>query len=217
MLAALARALDLDADAVAYVHELAAGPSAPGTAAPGPAGTVSPALLALLRSWSATPVFLQAQFADTLACTPLAAALHPALRRDANLLRLLFLDPGERAMALDWEEVATTAVADLRAGAAATPDHPRLVELVGELAVRSPEFAGMWARQGVRVRRTGRKRLHHPLAGPLCLGYETFSVGSAPSQVLIAYVSTPGSREERALHELRAGLTDPVTPVVPGG
>jgi len=81
--------------------------------------------------------------------------------------------------------------------------------------VRSPEFASMWGRQNVQVKRTGRKRLDHPRAGPLSLGYETFAVNSAPGQVLVAYARTPGSREERALQELRASLADPVTPVLP--
>lgn len=65
------------------------------------------------------------------------------------------------------------------------------------------------------MRRSGCKRLHHPHAGPLSLGYETFDVSSEPSQVLVVYVSLPRSIEERALHDLRATLTDPTTPVQP--
>lgn len=213
VLTALARALELDTDAIAYMHELAGAPST--SARDGDPETPSPSLLALLKSWSAGPVFLQTRFHDTIACTPLGAALHPALHRDGNLLRLLFLDDGERAMTPDWEEVATTAVADLRAGAAAVPEDLRLVELVGELAVRSPEFTRMWGRQDVHVKRTGGKRLDHPVAGRLSLGYETFAVKSTPSQVLVVYTTIPGGREERALQELRSTLADPVTPFLP--
>ncbi len=211
VLKALVQALNLDADSLTYMLELVRAP-----VAPRPTSfhdQPSPALLALLRSWSDVPAFLQTRFHDTIACTPLAAALHPALRQDGNLLRLLFLDPDERAMTPDWPEAATTAVADLRARAATSAEHPRLTGLVGELAMQSSEFAGLWARQDVQVKRSGLKRLHHPRAGSLSLGYETFDVNSEPSQMLVFYVSLPGSFEERALHDLRATLTDPVTPV----
>ncbi len=49
----------------------------------------------------------------------------------------------------------------------AEPGHPRAVELVGELAVRSDEFAGLWARHDVAETTRGRMRVRHPLVGEL--------------------------------------------------
>jgi hypothetical protein len=53
----------------------------------------------------------------------------------------------------------------LRVQAATGPGHPRAVELVGELAVRSAEFATLRARHDVEDTTRGRMRVDRPLAG----------------------------------------------------
>src|SRR6266540_250807 len=68
----------------------------------------------------------------------------------------------------------------LRAQVAAEPGHPRAVELVGELAVRSSEFAALWARHDVEETTRGRMRVNHPLVGQLNLDWDAYPMPGAP-------------------------------------
>lgn len=68
-------------------------------------------------------------------------------------------------MFVDWEEVAKDNVGTLRTDAGRHPDDPLLMELVGELSVKSPEFRRFWADHNVRERTHGTKRYYHPLVG----------------------------------------------------
>jgi hypothetical protein len=72
-------------------------------------------------------------------------------------------------------------------------DHPRLTDLVGELTVKSPEFAPLWGRHEVRVKTSGGKHLVYPVVGKISLGYETFTVNAAQGQSLTVYHAAPGS------------------------
>ena len=66
-----------------------------------------------------------------------------------NLTRLLFLDAHTRELYARWDEEAARAVAMLRILAGRFPDDPELAELVGELSMKSPEFAALWAKHPV--------------------------------------------------------------------
>lgn len=134
-----------------------------------------------------------------LACTTLFAALHPGLGRDQNLMRLLFLDPDERDLYPDWETIARDSVASVRAGAGPDLDHPRLTELVGELVLKSDDFARLWARHDVRFKLPGIKRFRHPVVGEFTLSYETFAVTASTGQTLIVYHAEPGGSDADAL------------------
>ncbi|WP_369690809.1 MmyB family transcriptional regulator [Nocardia crassostreae] len=90
----------------------------------------------------------------------------------------------------------------LRATAGTDPDDQRLIDLVGELSLRSEDFRRLWARHDVRAKQSGSKLFHHPLVGDLQLSYETFAVNSAPGQLLVAYHAEPGSAAEQALRLL---------------
>jgi hypothetical protein len=153
----------------------------------------------VLRQWADQPVLVTSRFRDTLACTSLMAALHPGLARDRNLTRALFLDPAERALYPEWDRVARDTVAWLRAAAGADLDHPRFTELVGELVLKSDDFARLWARHDVRVKTAGVKRLRHPVVGDLTVGYETFAVNASNGQSLSVYHAEPGSPDADAL------------------
>lgn len=198
ILAALAKVFGLDEDALAHMRQLAA----PGRRLRRSAGKperVSPGLGLLLRQWADQPVFVSSRFRDVLASTPLMVALHPGLERDRNLTRALFLDPAERDLYPDWEKVAGDSVAWLRAGAGVDLDHPRLTELVGELVLKSGDFARLWARHDIRVKGSGTKRFRHPVVGDMTLGYETFTVNASDGQTLTAYHAEPGTPDADAL------------------
>ena len=58
-----------------------------------------------------------------------------------------------------------------------------LISLIGELSTPSEEFRCRWAAHDVRFHRTGRKRLVHPVAGPLDLDFEVALTCSNASHV----------------------------------
>ena len=211
VLAAIARVLGLDDDVLAHLHRLT-NPGRPGRRPSARPERVSPGLLSLLEVWSNTPAFVLNRFRDVLACTALAAALHPGIVRERNMIRLLFLDPSERNMYPDWEHAARDSVAWLRAATPDDVDHPRLGELVGDLAVKSEEFARLWARHDVRTKSSGTKRLVHHVVGEILLGYETFSINARRGQSLTVYHAEPNTPDADAL----AVLASHIATITPG-
>jgi hypothetical protein len=79
------------------------------------------------------------------------------------------------------------------------PDAPDLAPLVGELTMKSQDFANLWQRYDVRRRRSEVKHLRHPLVGELTLSYETLAVSGADGQRLCIYQATPGTPDHDAL------------------
>lgn len=188
---ALARVLGLDDDARLHLHELVRSePGRPPSAGEAHARPTA-GLLKLLAAWPDTPAFVVDARCNVLACTALAAAVHPGLARDSNMMRLLFLDSQERAMYLDWDQVAPESVAWLRASAGADLNNPDLTALLDELISQSTEFALLWGRHDVRIRSGGVKRLRHPVVGELALNFETLTVNATPGQSIIIYHRSP--------------------------
>ncbi|AUY48275.1 helix-turn-helix transcriptional regulator [Streptomyces sp. CB01881] len=197
MLNAVARALQLDEEAVTHLLHL--------TASPGPRRRrgperVSPALLQLLGALT-TPGLVLGRSLDVLALNPSAGALYAAFARTDNLLRMTFLDPAARSFHRDWDEAARASVAALRSAAGRDREDRGLTELVGELSLKSHEFRVLWARHEVHGKSGGSKRFRHPQVGDLDLRYETFTVNSAPEQQLVVYqaAADPASAEGLAL------------------
>jgi hypothetical protein len=112
---------------------------------------------------------------------------------------MVCLDPEARDLYADWPTIAAETVAILRACVGADLDDPRLIEIVGELSLKSEDFRRLWARHDVRAKTTGLKRFHNPMVGALTLSYETFAVNGAPGQMLIVYHAEPGSESERSM------------------
>ena len=213
VLDALARALCLDDDAVAHLHDLAR--PAPRRRRPRERPErVRPGVLRLLESWSAIPAFVLGRRMDVLAFNALAGMLHDGFATERNMVRLVFLDPAARDTFPDFDAVAQETVATLRAAAGADLDDPRLAELVGELSLKSDEFRRLWARHEVREKASGVKRMLHPMVGELVLGYETLRVNDAPEQLVVGYHAEPGSASERALALLGAMAAERAVPAV---
>ena len=213
VLDALARALCLDDDAVAHLHDLAR--PAPRRRRPRERPErVRPGVLRLLESWSAIPAFVLGRRMDVLAFNALAGMLHDGFATERNMVRLVFLDPAARDTFPDFDAVAQETVATLRAAAGADLDDPRLAELVGELSLKSDEFRRLWARHEVREKASGTKRMLHPMVGEIVLGYETLRVNDAPEQLVVGYHAEPGSASERALALLGAMAAERAVPAV---
>ena len=191
VLNALAGTLRLGADAQRYLFAIAT---------PGPRGAahrrrsaVGENLTALVDEWRDHPALLVDSLNDIVAANHLGRALYSDVGVGGNTLRFLFLDERAPGFHREWERTTASTVAAVRAAAAHTPDDPELMALIGELAVRSPRFARLWARADVREKTTDVLQVRHALVGDLDLVYETFRPTSATDLLLKVYRALPGS------------------------
>lgn len=199
VLDALARALRLDDDAAAHLHELARPAPRRRRRAAARIERVRPSLQRLMDAWSDSPAVVIGCRMDVLAVNDLSLAVTPSQRVGSNLVRLMFLDAGHQAMYPDFEKAAAGTVASLRAQVGPDLDDPLLHELVGELSLKSELFRKLWARHEVHAKTHGTKTMVHPIVGELELDYESFSVNGADGQMLIVSHAAPGSASARAL------------------
>jgi hypothetical protein len=113
-----------------------------------------------------------------------------------------------RELRPDWDAMTARAVPHLRSIAGADTGDPRLVELVGELSLRSERFRTLWASQDVKHKTTGSSLFNHPQAGPLELSYEQLLIPRGDMQAVVTYHAQPGSDFEERPH-LLASITTP--------
>src|SRR6185437_973191 len=114
-------------------------------------------------------------------------------RRPANNARFVYLDPAAREFFADWDRSADDIAAMLRSEAGRNPYDKQLIELIGELSTRSENFRSRWAAHDVRFHRTGHKRLHHPVVGPLELDFEAMEFPAHPGLTLLVYTAAAGT------------------------
>lgn len=204
ILDALARALHLDDAEHQHLRELAAqaaryAPEPP----PPPSRTVRPHLTLVLETMRPCPAYVISRSMDMLAWNPGGLALYaglddwPATQR--NLARYLFLHPTARTLFPDWDEQVRGCVARLRAQAGIDPDAPDLTGLVGELLVKSPDFAKLWERYDVVGRKKTQKTFHHPQVGILTLSGQSMHIEDTPGQRLGVYTAEPGTPDHAAM------------------
>jgi transcriptional regulator with XRE-family HTH domain len=210
VLDALAEVLQLDADATEYLIELTRERPRAQTKARPKRTRVPASILQLIDGWPSNPAYVQNKFTDVLAVNSLMAAISPSYAPGTNLLRAVFLDPHEQELRRDWDEAVAEGVASLRAHAGPDVDDPRLVELVGELSVKSEEFRRLWGQHAVRPKRGRVSRLHHPLVGDLELTSTKLVVSGADDLILVIFHAEPGSRSAELLGIL-GSLTTPAT------
>lgn len=192
VLEALARALCLGDEDKGELFRLAQ-PTARRTKSPVRVERVRPHLRQLIESWTSTPAFIIGHAQDLLATNALADALYGDFAQHDNVLRMLFLDPTAKTFYRNAERARHRAVADLQRTAASTPEDPRILELVGELSVRSGEFRALWAREYTRVPPYDVKHVRHSVVGDLELRHEALSIRSVPGQQLVVLQAEPGS------------------------
>ncbi|MFF1768161.1 helix-turn-helix domain-containing protein [Streptomyces sp. NPDC058249] len=206
VLVSIANALQLDEEATAYLVQLATSPSARRRRSRRPE-KVGDGIRTLISTWPLTPAYVHGAYMDVLAANPLAIALSPFNAPGRNSILDAFLETELRALHADWEETTARVVPYLRSVAGPDVDDPRLVEIVGELSVRSERFRKLWARQDVRHKATGISLLQHPQVGPLELHYEKLQIPGTQGQTLVTYHALPGSDSEDRLR-LLASLND---------
>lgn len=163
-----------------------------------PAVKVRAALQQVLDAITDAPALIGNGRYDVLAMNPLARALYsPVLtgpRRPVNIARFVYLNPdAARAFFVDYDHIVSDAAAKLRMEAGRDPHDEELITLVGELSTCSELFRQRWASQDVRLRRSGRKRVHHPVVGQLDLDVESMELPADPSLHLNVYTAPAGT------------------------
>lgn len=152
-----------------------------------------------MDGWTSNPAYVQNKFSDVLAVNALAAALSPSYAPGVNLLRSAFLEEADKELRRDWDEATEEGVASLRSYVGPDVDDPRLVELVGELSVRSDRFRQLWGRHDVRPKRGRVSRLNHPQVGEMDLQSDKLTIGGTDGLLLVVFHAEPGSRSAELL------------------
>ncbi|WP_018253592.1 helix-turn-helix transcriptional regulator [Salinispora mooreana] len=202
VLDALARVLGLDETERGHLHRLARQRR---HRARMPGGRVRPELLRVVDLMADTPVLIMNHRLDVLAGNRLARLLYGLPMPGSNTARHVFLEERERGLYADWEACTLIVVGHLRLAAGKYPEEPRLTSLIGELAMSSERFRGLWARADVRARPHGRRSYRHPLVGLLELHQESLAPPDDSGVELLVLSATPGSPSEDGLR-LLAGL-----------
>jgi len=180
------------------------------TTKPKPRPTTRPrarlGLRELVETMDPIPAMIQSRYMDILAINRAGRvlladfdAMPPGHR---NIVRWLLLDPVAHARYPDWNEVAATTVAALRAANDPRFPDPHLHQLVGELSVASPQFVTWWADYRLAKHSYGPKRLFHDAVGILDLHYETLHIPGSDGQTLTIYTAPRGSAADENLRLL---------------
>lgn len=207
VLDALARALRLTELERRHLHDLAApdraaAPRGPAAQRPRPE-RLRPQLQWLLDGLVEVPALVVSHRLDVLGWNRMASMLLGGLERlsdrERNLARHTFLTADARDVYVNWETVAHDTVGVLRRTAALHPDDDELAALIGELSVKSAEFAQWWASADVHEKTHGGKRYAHPIVGELTLRYETLALPGDGGLQMLTYAAQPGTPSATAL------------------
>ena len=200
VLDALARVLQLDVKASAYLHQLASPTSG---RRDHPSVEAAADGSAEMIEQFAMPAIVASGCLDVLAANSTARALSPGFAPGQNFLGWRLLDPAARDLYVDWDESTDVAVSGLREAAANDPDNPHIRSVIGELSAASERFRELWARADVGYR-VGVIHMRHPKVGDLYLHRNRFNIPHSGGQHLLIYRAEPGSPSAKALDALRA-------------
>lgn len=229
VLNALAAALLLDDAERAHLRTLAGhhdGTIRPRAARHSP--QVDPALQELLDAMWELPAVVVGRCSEVLAWNHAGwALLAPHLAFDAPqdaatrpvLAAMVFLDPAMRSLYLDWPAKCRAVVGDLRLTVGSFPGDAELASLIGMLAMKSPEFATLWAENRVQARNTTRYEMQHPSVGRLTVTKHALHSPGDPGQILVTHTAPVGSASREALallqHVGSVPVHDAVVPTAP--
>jgi hypothetical protein len=166
----------------------------------------------LVLPWRTVPAAVYDRHLTVRVANPLVHAVHPSFRPGANLARAAFLQPDGAPLfraapgPADATPVGTKLATELRRLLDEHEEDQGFVELVGELAARSADFARLWAEPG-DAGPNGVVGFDNPLVGHLVLAYHRFAVPGPDGDTLLLW---RGADEESAgrLGRLADSLAD---------
>jgi len=205
MLTALGRTLRLTRDETDHLHRLSGHPAPDRT---GSSNHVRPVLLHVLDQLQDCAAFVCSDTDEVLAQNRLSLLLQGDHSGQTGLAASStyrwFTDPGAQdgIVADDRAEHSRVRVADLRATWSRRHHDPDVKRLVDALIAESTEFAEIWARHEVGVKRLQRKRFVHPHIGELTLECENLATDE-DGQRLVILGAAPGSEAHGKLQLLR--------------
>lgn len=208
VLDALARALGLDEVERAHLHDLASASRRTGTRRRPAPERAADTTRQLLGAFGDAPAIVLGRRSDVLAWNRTGHALfaghldpHIPDQPDQrpNTARLVFLDAHTRDLFVDWPKKARDVVGKLRLAAGQHPDDSRLATLIGELTMKSAEFAMMWSEHRVRKWDLATYRMHHPLVGRMQLNLQTLNVPQEEDQRIVVATADGGTTSAAAL------------------
>lgn len=202
VLDAIGRALRLSSDGRGHLFRL--GGLHPRLAPDAARDRVHPKLLELLDAFPRAAAYVLGPAFDVLATNPVADTLLAPFGDERNMPRILFTHPQVKTVFAEWELLRRNTVDALRLNQGRLPDDIDISAIVAELETASPEFAELWALQGVSRLSRAYKVFVHPELGRIELTYQTFDVHDAPGQQLLVGTPEPGSRSEEAIAHLAA-------------
>ncbi|MBT2412784.1 helix-turn-helix domain-containing protein [Streptomyces sp. ISL-12] len=126
-----------------------------------------------------------------------------------NLARLIVLDPVSRGLFVDWPAKVRDVAAHLRLSAGAWPSYPGLSALIGELGIRSDEFARVWAQHAVSTCGLDPFTVDHPVAGVLTLEQHTMVSPTVPEQTYMVFTAQQESGAEVSWDPLMRACASP--------
>ncbi|GAA1656035.1 helix-turn-helix transcriptional regulator [Actinoplanes couchii] len=188
---------------------------------PAPSRTVAAHVKLMLEALRPNPAYVISRSMDVLAYNPGGLALYPGLAdwpaSQRNLARYLFLHPAGRDIFADWDTQIRGCVARLRAVAGTDPDAPDLARVVGELLLKSADFAGLWERYDVTGRKQTTKTFRHPGVGVLTLSFQGMVLEGSPGHRMAVYTAPPGTPDHDAVLLLDSTSLPAEARSVPGG
>lgn len=175
-----------------------------------------PAALAMINALDPVPAVICGPYLEVLGINHAGKALFDDFDampiRERNMARWMFLNPRAKQVYPDWASIAAQNVAVLRAAAVSGVCNARLVELVGELSLASPEFARFWADYRLSEHTHGTKRFFHEAVGEMQLNYEALPLPGDQGQTVMVYTADKGSPSEEKLALLSSWSATPTEP-----
>ncbi|MEM8619373.1 MAG: helix-turn-helix transcriptional regulator [Actinomycetota bacterium] len=193
VLAALARALQLDAAERSHLFALAGYRIEPRS----PDSVITAGLRRLLRELEPNPAYLLDRVWNMVDWNRAEEALFPPLadRRGTapNLLELAFLDAELDTLMIDSNEERERLVAQFRAHTVDWPDDPDIAVLLDRLRFEAPRFRQLWDRGDVGVFHSVRRRFEH--SSWHILDHHRLAVLDQPGLQLVVYTPVDDGAE----------------------
>lgn len=207
VVAALARALHLDATESAHLHRVAGHADGPGRPV---ARELTPSVERILTRFRDVPVLVLDPAWTVVAANGLARAVLGEDLVGRSEARTQFLGPHrvsrDAAAAAKYEREV---VGDLRLQLGRHPDDPALRAVVADLRAASPRFEALWSIAPAALPATARKSFLHPTVGWITVDCDVTEFLDSDLR-LVVWTAAPGSADEAALASLAPAALQPL-------